>query len=159
MRNIFEKSIVVNHLVQCFMSMTAFLERLLPALVLWVRQCLVNTPGLLPRMDGCLPLMRVADVVHDTTPFALGGRHWEKSFWKLGEYEYKNNNTVIYKSGINTLTINSLFDSASLQHHQKCRTIDLIQGFSGDVALLAHACNKCYRCLSKDYLHTSYLVL
>ena len=84
---------------------------------------------------------------------------WEKSFWKLGRYEYTNNNTVIFLSEINTLTINSLFVSASLQHHQKCRTIDLIQGFSGDVALLAHACNKCYRCLSQNYLHTRYLVL
>ena len=83
---------------------------------------------------------------------------WEKSFLKLGKYEYTNNNTVILLSGINTLTINSLFVSASLQHHLKCRTIDLIQGFSGDVVLLAHACNKCYRCLSQIFLHTRYLV-
>ena len=162
MKKIIEKSIVQSQVVQCFMSRTAWHERLLLALVLWIRQCLVNTPGLLPRMDGCQPLMRVVDLVHDATPFALGGRHYERNHFESlvdSRYEYTNNNTVIFLSEINTLTINSLFVSASLQHHQKCRTIDLIQGFSGDVALLAHACNKCYRCLSQNYLHTRYLVL
>ena len=41
-----------------------------------------NTPCLLPRMDGCQPFMRVVDLRHDATPFALGGRHYERNHFE-----------------------------------------------------------------------------